>query len=240
MNIDQIIHNIKSRKNKYYSYIHDVLKAILYIRIPYIKPLAALFYYIRKAWITLGVIIKSKIFCEQIIRYRCIVGKNISMDGDVPYIYGNGRITLGTGVRVGNRNTWIVGLKVYDEAELTIGEYTSLGYMNMISVAKNVTIGKYCKFAGEVKIFDNNSHPIDSQKRRNNEVLDKNDVSPVIISDDVWIGTNAIIMKGVTIGCGAIIAAGSVVTKDVEPYTIVGGNPAKFIKKIESPANNID
>lgn len=52
----------------------------------------------------------------------------------------------------------------------------------------------------------------------------------VIIEDEVWLGANSIILSGVTIGKGAIVAAGSVVTKDVPPYTIVGGNPAKFIK----------
>ena len=50
------------------------------------------------------------------------------------------------------------------------------------------------------------------------------------IGTDVWIGSNAVILKGVTIGDGAIVAAGAVVTKDVQPYTIVGGVPAKFIK----------
>lgn len=54
---------------------------------------------------------------------------------------------------------------------------------------------------------------------------------PVIVKDDVWIGVKAIIMSGVTINQGAIVAAGSVVTKNVVPYTIVGGNPAKEIKK---------
>ena len=52
----------------------------------------------------------------------------------------------------------------------------------------------------------------------------------IVIADDVWIGTNAIVLSGVTIGQGAVIAAGSVVVKDVEPYAIVGGNPAKLIK----------
>ena len=52
----------------------------------------------------------------------------------------------------------------------------------------------------------------------------------IIIEDDVWIGTGAIILKGVTVGEGAIIAAGAVVTKDVPPYSIYGGNPASFIK----------
>ncbi len=56
------------------------------------------------------------------------------------------------------------------------------------------------------------------------------DDEPVIIEDDVWVGTGAIILKGVRVGTGAIIAAGAVVTKDVPPYTIVGGVPAKVIK----------
>lgn len=53
---------------------------------------------------------------------------------------------------------------------------------------------------------------------------------PIIVEDDVWIGNNAIILSGITIGKGAIVAAGSVVTKNVEPYSIVGGNPAQLIK----------
>ena len=60
-----------------------------------------------------------------------------------------------------------------------------------------------------------------------NEALSKGDI---IIGDDVWFGTNALICSGVKIGQGAVIAAGAVVTKDVEPYAIVGGNPAKLIK----------
>ena len=60
--------------------------------------------------------------------------------------------------------------------------------------------------------------------------LPEND-QPVIINEDVWVGANVIILKGVTIGEGSIIAAGSLVTKDVEEYTIVGGIPAKILKR---------
>ena len=52
----------------------------------------------------------------------------------------------------------------------------------------------------------------------------------IVVGDDVWIGENAIVCSGVTIGQGAIVAAGAIVTKDIEPYAIVGGNPAKVIK----------
>lgn len=55
--------------------------------------------------------------------------------------------------------------------------------------------------------------------------------APIIIQDHAWIGSRAIILKGVTIGRGAVVAAGSVVTKDVEPFAIVGGNPARFIRE---------
>ncbi|MBQ0004011.1 MAG: hypothetical protein KBT21_10810 [Treponema sp.] len=58
------------------------------------------------------------------------------------------------------------------------------------------------------------------------------DPKPIKIEDDVWIGCNSIILRGITIGKASIVAAGSVVTKDVPPYTIVAGNPAKVIKKI--------
>ena len=62
--------------------------------------------------------------------------------------------------------------------------------------------------------------------------MNKSDVSPVVIEDYVWIGMNSIILKGVTIGKGAVVAAGSVVTKSVPPMTVVGGNPAEVIKKV--------
>jgi acyl-[acyl carrier protein]--UDP-N-acetylglucosamine O-acyltransferase len=58
---------------------------------------------------------------------------------------------------------------------------------------------------------------------------------PIIIEDEVWLGTNALIMSGVRIGKGAIVAAGAIVTKDVPPYAIVGGNPARIIKMRHSP-----
>jgi acetyltransferase-like isoleucine patch superfamily enzyme len=233
MLIEQFILNIKLRKNFFYRVLYAIAVSLRQFRLPYIRPLAGALFYLRQFWIHFWNTFKSKFYCEQLIRFRCSVGKNVRLDGDVPFFYGYGRIELGDNVRIGNRNTWVVGIKVYDDPVFKVGDNTTFGYMNMVSVAHRVTIGSNCLFAGEVKIFDNNSHSLDPVKRRNHEVLEKDAVAPVDIKDDVWIGTNCLILKGVTIGEGAVIAAGSVVTKSIPAYCVAGGNPAKVLKTIE-------
>ncbi|RFA25157.1 hypothetical protein CAI21_19885 [Alkalilimnicola ehrlichii] len=97
-----------------------------------------------------------------ILAARCTrLGKHVALDGDVPLIFGDGEIDIGNHVFIGNRQTWVVGLKVYDRPKLIIGDYTVVNYGTLISVAQSVTIGRYCRLAGELKIFDNNSHPTD-------------------------------------------------------------------------------
>ena len=116
--------------------------------------------------------------------------------------------------------------------------YTDCG--KNIHIGKKVFINACCNFQdqggiyigdnvliGHAVIFATINHKLDPKKR--NEMI----LKPIIVEDDVWIGSGAIILQGVRIGKGAIIASGSVVTKNVEPYTIVGGTPAKFINKVE-------
>lgn len=102
----------------------------------------------------------------------------------------------------------------------------------MASIA-HIYIGNYVVFGPSVTIRGGN-HRTDLIGKHIIEVgegdkLPEND-QDVIMEDGVWVGCNAIILKGVTIGRGAVVAAGSVVTKDVPPYSIVGGNPSKVIK----------
>jgi acetyltransferase-like isoleucine patch superfamily enzyme len=88
-----------------------------------------------------------------------------------------------------------------------------------------IEIGKNCCI-GEGVLLLTGSHNIHSSRF---DLVTKS----ITISDNVWVATNAIILPGVTIGEGAVVAAGSVVTKDVEPWTVVGGNPARVIGKRE-------
>jgi len=113
-----------------------------------------------------------------------------------------------------------------------IGDYTTLGTHNfMVGL---IQIGKYCQLGAYVAVHATN-HPVTypsiyiNYRLLNGELSKNKAESPIKIGNDVWIGHGAIILSGVTIGDGAIIGAGSIVTKDVEPYSIVAGNPAKII-----------
>ncbi|KUK77795.1 MAG: acetyltransferase, CysE/LacA/LpxA/NodL family [candidate division WS6 bacterium 34_10] len=115
-----------------------------------------------------------------------------------------------------------------------IGDYTYGNPKILYSKGASLEIGKYCSIARKVKIFLGGNHRIDwvttypfPERVIKNEQVSKGDVK---IGNDVWIGRGATILSGVTIGDGAVIGAYSVVAKDVEPYSIVVGNPARHIK----------
>jgi acetyltransferase-like isoleucine patch superfamily enzyme len=119
---------------------------------------------------------------------------------------------------------------------ITIGDNFYIGRYSQIEC--DAIIGNNVIFANCVALvgrYDHHYQQIGTPIRLSSQIRDsdyqwKGIDSKVTIEDDVWVGYGAIIMSGVKIGRGSIIAAGSVVTKDIEPYSIVGGNPAKFIK----------
>ena len=128
-----------------------------------------------------------------------------------------------------------------ENSSIHIGNRTFVGGNTILIASNTIKIGDDVLIAWGCTFLDHNSHSTDWSERKN-DVLNWFDrkanwekiiSAPIVIHDKVWIGFNCIILKGVTIGEGAIIAAGSVVTKDVEPYTIVGGNPAQKIKNVE-------
>jgi maltose O-acetyltransferase len=121
---------------------------------------------------------------------------------------------------------------------ISIGSYCYIGDHTRIWSAVGVTIGDRVLIAHGVNIHDHGAHPAEAGKRHAQAVRifngagdDMEDVAmaPITIHDDVWIGFNASILKGVTIGRGAIIGAGAMVTKDVSPYAIMVGNPARQV-----------
>ncbi len=128
---------------------------------------------------------------------------------------------------------------------IEIGRF-SYGYENMEvrewGEGANLTIGSFCSIAHAIRVFLGGNHRIDwastypfghifkSQLGGQGIVGHPLSSGDIVIGNDVWLGAGATIMSGVSIGNGAVIAANATVIKDVEPYEIVGGNPAKHIK----------
>lgn len=118
-----------------------------------------------------------------------------------------------------------VGVRITEGARLSIGDHTYINRSASIDCTQEITIGDYCAISDNVQILDSDFHPI----TYNGETSTMS--KPVHIGNHVWIGRSAIILKGVTIGDGAIVGAGSVVTRDVPARCLVAGNPAKVIRE---------
>lgn len=108
-----------------------------------------------------------------------------------------------------------------ENASVAIGANSYINSRSEIKCQSSVEIGSNCAISWDVCIMDTDYHSL------NGEVISK----PIYIDDNVWIGCKATILKGVSIGKGAVIAAGALVTKDVPAYALVGGVPAKVIKE---------
>lgn len=134
-----------------------------------------------------------------------------------------------------------------DQGNIRIGERTYIGGGTTLISRSSIEIGNDVTMAWGIYVYDHNSHSLDWRERAN-DISQQNDdyrkgrnfidnknwdvvkTAPIKICDKAWIGFNAIILKGVTIGEGAIVAAGSVVTKDVPAWSVVAGNPATVVK----------
>jgi acetyltransferase-like isoleucine patch superfamily enzyme len=129
------------------------------------------------------------------------------------------------------------------QSRCTIGHHSFLGRGTRLWVQGTMSVGDFVMIAPGVDVFDNDSHPLDAAMRREDALdiferkrpMNYGNVlsAEVVIEDDVWIGAKSTITKGVRIGRGAVVAAGSVVTRNVEPFTLVAGNPARVIRALD-------
>lgn len=168
------------------------------------------------------------------------VGENTVMDTSACFRKYYSKLPVG--LKIGSNVTLQgPGLSPDINGYIEIGDYSFISFASLAATEK-IIIGKYVYIAGGVTIVDSDFHPIDPALRMTDTIAvstigDKSrrpsfDSAPVIIEDDVWIGFNATILKGVTIGKGSIIQPGAVVSKSVPPGSMVSGNPAE-VKTVE-------
>ena len=168
---------------------------------------------------------------EPLFRSQCeSVGPGLRME-QLPYVQGRGRIVLGSRVRLSGKSSVTFGRRRpgAPEPTLTVGDGTFVGHACGFNVGGAITIGTNCLLATGVLIYDQDGHPLDAARRRAGEPSPPESVVAVTLGDDVWVGSGAVILKGVTVGDRSVVAARSVVTKDVPPDTVVAGNPARIV-----------
>ncbi len=134
------------------------------------------------------------------------------------------------GSRVGHGITYYPGIRINPGNNIILGDGVDLAWGVLITTSGGIEIGDRTLIGYNTHIFSSN-HNIPPVPQRIVDAGHSN--KKVIIQNDVWIGAGCIILPGVTIGEGAVVAAGSVVTKDVKPFTLVGGVPAVLIKERE-------
>jgi acetyltransferase-like isoleucine patch superfamily enzyme len=176
---------------------------------------------------------------EPLFRGQCVsVGPGFRMER-LPYVLGAGRIVIGRDVRLSGKSSIQFSDRYGRPPELVIGDESFVGHGCGFHVGSAVRIGRHCLVAGGVQVFDLDGHPLDPADRRAGLPTPADCVHPVEIGDDAWVGSGALILKGVKIGERSIVAARAVVTADVPPDAIVAGNPARVVRTL-APAAPVD
>lgn len=167
---------------------------------------------------------------EWMQRYNALpYGDRSKRYGMIKELFGS----VGTNVSVGD------GVIVGFGDNIHIGDNVSVNYRCMLIDCNTITIGNDVLIAPGVQL-NTASHPVDMSERltkdwspATGEYRWRTYAKPIVIGNGCWIGANATVLGGVTIGDGAVVAAGAVVTKDVAAHTLVGGVPARFIKNVK-------
>jgi len=168
------------------------------------------------------------------------VGENTVLDSSICFKHYFS--VLPVGLRAGSNVTfWRTSLAAEENAFIEIGDYTYIANASLVC-SERISIGSRVLIAGGVTIADSDFHPLMPAARLadtialspvgNRRHRPSVSTKPVVIEDDVWIGYNATILKGVRVGTGAIVAPGALVINDVAPETEVAGNPARVVQGV--------
>jgi hypothetical protein len=177
-------------------------------------------------------------YIDPLFRSRCeSVGKRFRI-WRMPYIVGHTKIYIGDDVNFFGQVDVFSG-RIFDDPKLIIGNRVDLGHGTIFIVNKEIVIEDDVNVASGVRFFDTDAHPRDTADRIADLPPRPEEVKPVRIGRYAWIGHNVFVMKGVTIGEGAVIGVNSVVVSDIPPYSVAMGNPARVVmKNVSKPVNS--
>jgi acetyltransferase-like isoleucine patch superfamily enzyme len=156
---------------------------------------------------------------------RAEVGTRVRVRGR-PAVTAAGRIVIGERVQLVSTIATLE-LVAEEQGVLEIGPRSLVNFGCSLVATERVSIGAHCHIGPYTMMLDNDFHRVEPERR-----LERPPSRPIVIEDNVWIGARVIVMAGVTVGRDACVGAGSVVTTDVPPRTLVAGVPAKVIREL--------
>jgi len=172
--------------------------------------------------------LSTVLFRNPMFQARCAsFGRRVSVGG-LPFVSGHVQIHVGDDVKLGGGISIFSG-RIFDEPRLILKDRCELGWNTQLTVNKEVLIEEDARVSFDCRISDSDGHPPQADLRAAGLPPDRKDIRPVRICRNAWIGNGTHIMKGVTIGEGAIVGANSVVMSNVPAYSLAVGNPAEIL-----------
>jgi len=166
-----------------------------------------------------GRLLRARIYLR-----KCALGRWVTLRGR-PHISAKGEIILGDGVKISSFLAR-TQLSTGPRGTLHVGRNVRINNGAALSAHCRITIGDNCRIAPHATLLDSDFHGVEDR-----DTMHKS--APIVLEEDVWVASRAMVLKGVHIGRGAVVAAGAVVTKDVPAYSLVAGIPARVIRTFE-------
>ena len=229
--LNQLALKIKRQETPFYAWLYRTIKSSRKASIPSIKWIHLPLYYLQKKVKDLWVKFYHAVWVIPVFKSRINEGgKDLTIYNGMPYVDGEHlHITMGTGCNIVGNNQFTSGYILDKTPKLIIGDRVTIGYDTEFTINDQIIIGSDTVIATGCNFADCDGHPISASGRLAHQGVTPDDVKRITIAENVWIGRRVQVLKGVTIGANSIIAAGSVVTKDVPSNEIWGGVPAQYI-----------
>ena len=231
--IEKLVLNVKRGETPFYRFLRSLAKALISSTLPlprFAHPVLRLIFNLQNAAVDFFRWAFTYFYREPVFRGRCErIGKRFRLT-KMPFIIGHARIYIGDDVNFFGKVDVISG-RVFDDPKLIIHNRVDIGHNVTFLVNKEIVIEDDVNVATGVRFMDSDAHPRDAADRIADLPPKPEEIKPVRICRNSWIGQNSFILKGVTVGEGAVVGVNSVVVTDVPAYSVVMGNPARVVVK---------
>jgi acetyltransferase-like isoleucine patch superfamily enzyme len=201
--------------------------------VPPIRALHGPLYALHRAAVSLASDIARILWTTPLFQSRLVCSApRLFLYGGMPLVMGPVDIAIGPDCRMSGQTTITGRSSGSATPKLTVGRNCDIGWQTTLAVGRRIEIGNNVRIAGRSLIAGYPGHPLDPAARAAGLPDTEEQVGDIVLEDDVWLATGVTVVAGVRIGRGTIVAAGSVVTRDLPAHVLAGGNPARVIKPL--------